>query len=119
MSPRSGRGPSASSGLRSRGGNLGVSAHDSEGAVGAVLGELRLFLGVAAAGGWLLVACGPHRNGHFSGSALKAGWLIGLALFGVGNGPALGLLYDYANRTTVASEMVGTVTEHGNASGNT
>jgi len=96
----------ATGGAQRRGaaGGGAASAHDSAFAVGTVLRELRLFLGVAMVGGALMLACAPHASS--SSSVSRGLWFLGLALFGVGNGPTIGLLFDYANRTTVASEMV-------------
>jgi hypothetical protein len=72
----------------------GPSAHGAPAAVAAAFFDLRGFLGAACLGGALMVGGGRSRGL----------WLAGLAVYGAGNGPALGMLYDLAHRTTRHSE---------------
>ena len=75
----------------------GASAQHSSWAVATVHHDLRAFLATAVVGGLLLASFSPDSGG-------REMWMLGLALYGLGNGPTLGLVYDLANRTTVHSE---------------
>jgi len=75
-------------------GSKGPSAHMAPEAVNAVLFDLKCFLGTASLGGILMVGAGQTRWV----------WVAGLLAFGAGNGPALGMVYDFAHRTTQHSE---------------
>jgi len=71
-----------------------ASAHMAPEAVNAVFFDLKCFLGTASLGGIVMVSAGHTRWV----------WLMGLLTYGAGNGPALGMLYDFAHRTTLHSE---------------